>query len=319
MNKLAVLIAVLLLSLLAITPGAQAQRFAQYFEDDGPPITLDASWDGSSRFTMLVLGLDRRPGARNNLNARADVLLLLSFSPFERRVGVLSIPRDMHFPDLVTGELLRVNTLLVEGEAIREGYGPYYAMETLQNNLGMFIDAYLIFDFEAFITLIDAIGGVDVDVPYAINDPTYPDMNYGYSPFFVSPGLQTMNGARALKYARTRHGDNDYRRGERQLQILRGVYERLSAPARLQQLVIQAPTLLRELSGHLYSNLPANDMIYLGLSMSDLRPEEITMGAMGADYSFDYQAPGLGRVRVPDRNQLVRLMIDVFGANYVSR
>ena len=315
MHKLAACVVSIMLSAFVLAPATQAQ----YYEEDGPPITLDATWDGSTRFTALILGLDRRPGARNNFNARADVILLASYSPFERRVGVLSIPRDMHFPDSVTGELLRVNTLLVEGEAIREGYGPYYAMETLQNNLGMIIDAYVIFDFEAFTTLIDAIGGVRVDVPYAISDPTFPDMNYGYSPFFVSAGVQTFNGERALKYARTRHGDNDYARGRRQLQILQGVYERLSDPARLQDLVIKAPGLLRDLSGHLYSNLPANDAIYLGLSMIDIDLQDITTGAMDADYSFNYEASGAGTVRVPDRNRLISLMIDVFGANYISR
>lgn len=312
MRLLLLLLVASLLSLSAQPASVQAQDPG----DAGPPITLDARWDGSSRFTILVMGLDRRPGARNNFNARADVILIASYSPLEQSVGVLSIPRDLHFARLDTGQLLRVNTLLVEGESLQEGYGPYFAMDTLQNNLGMYIDAYIIFDFEAFITLIDAVGGVEVDVPYAINDPSFPDMNYGISPFFVAPGLQTFSGSRALKYARTRHGDNDYRRGERQLQVVEGVYQRLSDPARLQNLVIQVPALLRELDGHIYSNMAANDVIYVGMSMLTARPENIRMGAIDENRSYDYRHPTLGTVRVPDRNQLVTLLMDVFGESY---
>ena len=86
------------------------------------------------------------------------------------------------------GDLTRINTLLVEGEEMQEGYGPYYAMQTLQNNFGMYVDAYVVFDFVAFMAFIDAIGGVTVDVPYVINDQAFPDMNYGYDPLVLSPG-----------------------------------------------------------------------------------------------------------------------------------
>ena len=56
-----------------------------------------SSWDGKSRFNILVLGMDRRPGARDNLNARTDAIMLVSYDPQNQRVGILDIPRDTYF------------------------------------------------------------------------------------------------------------------------------------------------------------------------------------------------------------------------------
>ena len=168
-----------------------------------------AAWDGQSRFNILVLGMDRRPGARDNLNARTDAMMIVSFDPQNNRLGILDIPRDMHFAVLnMREDLLRVNTLMVEGETLQEGCGPYFAMETFQLNLGLYIDAYIAFDFVAFIDFVDAIGGIIVDVPALINDPTFPDMNYGTDALYIPSGQRAMDGDLALAYARTRHGDN---------------------------------------------------------------------------------------------------------------
>ena len=80
--------------------------------------TEPVHWDGVSRFNILVLGMDRRPGARDNLNARTDAIILVSFDPQSHTLGMLNIPRDMHVAILeVDEELVRINTLLVRGES----------------------------------------------------------------------------------------------------------------------------------------------------------------------------------------------------------
>jgi polyisoprenyl-teichoic acid--peptidoglycan teichoic acid transferase len=273
-------------------------------------------WDGQSRFNILVMGMDRRPGARDNLNARTDVMMLVSYDPQNQRIGILSIPRDMHFAVMGMDEdLLRVNTLMVEGELIQEGCGPFFAMETYQLNLGMYIDAYLAFDFEAFIAFVDSIGGITVDVPAAINDPTFPDMNYGVRPLVIHSGLQEMDGRMALDYARTRHGDNDYLRGQRQLLIIEGVRDRLGQSGVVQDLVENLPDLLQALDGHFYSNLPPEQLSYLGLQMVILDSENIVTGALNEEYSYNYYYNG-ERVRIPERDQLILLLTEVFGEEY---
>ncbi len=79
-------------------------------------------------------------------------------------------------------------------------------------------------DFQAVIDFVDLMGGVVVEVPERIEDPSYPDNCYGYDPFTIDAGLQRLDGATALKYARTRAtfgGDVD--RAGRQQQVINAV------------------------------------------------------------------------------------------------
>jgi LCP family protein required for cell wall assembly len=260
--------------------------------------------------------MDRRPGARDTLNTRTDVMVLVSYDPVTRSIGMLHIPRDIHLALPDNGELVRVNTLLVLGEAKQVGYGPYYAMDTIRSNFGMQIDGYIAFDFEAFIWLIDAMGGITLDIPYTINDPTYPDMNYGFDPFLIRSGIQTLDGRTALKYARTRHGDNDYLRGARQLLVMQGVRDRLSDPTALQNMLVQAPTLVQQLDGHVYSNIPFDQLTFLGLVVLDM-DAPIKTGGLNESNTYLYPTSN-GEVRIPTREGIVTVLIQVFGEQYWS-
>ncbi|MCU0513125.1 MAG: LCP family protein [Anaerolineae bacterium] len=303
------LLALLALSLLTIMIAPAAAQPAVY---PGWP----AAWDGQSRFTVLVMGIDRRPDdvSREFLNdVRADVMMVASYDPAAGRLGLLSIPRDMHFARPDDGVLTRVNTLLVDGEQRQPGYGPYFALETMQYNLGLYIDAYVVFDFEAFIALVDAIGGVTVTVTTTIIDEQFPDMRYRYDPLYLRPGTYTFNGYDALRYARTRHGDSDYQRGERQLQVMSAIRDRLRDPLRAQNLLAAAPQLWQQLEGSIYTNITADQAVTLALAALRLDSAALTTGALNERYSFNYEG-----VRVPDRSQIQLLLAQVFGANYAG-
>ncbi|MCS6836333.1 MAG: LCP family protein [Anaerolineae bacterium] len=271
-------------------------------------------WDGMSRFNILVLGVDNRPTERTSLSARTDTILLGSYNPQTGEVGVLSIPRDMHVASF-DGILQRVNTLLILGERMQKGGGPRYAMDVIGYNLGMTIDAYLLFDFYAFQRLIDALGGVWIDVPYTINDPLFPDMNYGYDPLYLRRGLQLLNGYNALRFARTRHGDNDYVRGQRQLMVLMAVYRQLKDINNLQAFLNQAPRLVLELNGHVYSDLSPQEIVSLGLSMLAQDESRVRVGALNEQYSY-FTVSGGSQVRVPNPDKLPELLYSVFGDRY---
>lgn len=284
------------------------------------PDPVITRWDGQSRFTVMVAGLDRRPGERETLNVRTDALMLVHFDPAGQRVGILHIPRDLFFalPTTVSGEtlpLVRVNTLLLRGEGMQAGSGPYYMLDTLQYNFGLYLDAYILFDFEAFTTIVDAIGGIDITTTYDIYDPTYPDMNYGYDPFYLPAGTHHLNGAETLKFARTRHGDNDYVRGVRQLQVVRAIGERATSPEVLPQLLIQAPDLLDVLQNRLYTDLTIADGINLMAFASDLPPENLVTGSLNQAYITHTVNEGES-VAIPDRTKLVELLTTVFGEGY---
>lgn len=302
------LVVVLTLPGMATTPVVSAQ-------DDDESLTLPP-WDGQRRFTILVMGMDRRPGARDNLNVRVDAILLISVNPADSSIGMLHIPRDLHMPTPYTDKYLRVNTLMIEGERLQEGYGPYYAIDTLQYNLGMYIDRYVAFDFEAFISVVDALGGIDIYVPYSIIDDNFPDMNYGYDPFYLSVGWHHLSGYDALRFARTRHMDSDVMRGNRQMQVVSAIHERIAGGNMLSDLIKQAPALMESLSGNVYTDLALPEIIQLGSFAVAVDSETLLTGSIDEDYRLYYAIPNGGTQYIPNRELLPELLVDVFGEGY---
>lgn len=277
-----------------------------------------ATWDGYSRFTMLVMGIDRRPDdtSRTYLDdVRADTIMLVSYDPATQQIGILGIPRDLYFSRSDNGTLTRVNSLLVYGEQRQPGYGPYFTLETLQNNLGIYIDAYVAFDFEAFITLVDVLGGITIEVQYTINDPSFPDLYYNYDPLYLTPGTYLFSGYDALRYARTRHGDSDYLRVQRQLQVVQAIRDQLRDEKILARMVAQSPLLFAQLENNIYTNIPLEHALALGLAVAAIDNANIHTGSIDQSYSYNYNT-GTAVVRVPDRNRLAELLTEVFGTTY---
>lgn len=283
------------------------------------PVAAQGRWDGQSRFTILVMGVDRRPNARDNFNTRADTIIILSVDPSNDSIGLMHIPRDMHLAALDSTSLIRANTLMIRGETIQEGYGPFYMMDTIGYNIGMFIDGFIIFDFEAFIGLVDALGGVEVTTNYIINDPTYPDMNLGYDPFYLPSGTHLLDGRTALKFSRTRHGDNDYMRGERQMQVVRALGLKVTDGSILPDLILQAPQLMETFRGHVYTDLTVDELIPLGMFGARVPVESIKTGSISGRYLSNVVVPGTSeRVATPNRNTLEQLLRDTFGGDYAN-
>lgn len=302
--------------LLALFLSLAIMPLAAQTDDDEPFYPV---WDGESRFTLLVMGMDRRPNARDTYSVRTDVMILVSIDPQNQRIGMLHIPRDLHLNPPDSGDFIRVNTLMVEGERIQENTGPYYAMDTIQYNLGMFVDRFIAFDFEAFIYVIDALGGVEITTEYSINDPEYPDMNYGYDPFFLPRGTHLLDGRTALQYARTRHGDNDFVRGLRQLQVIEAVFERVTDDNMLPYLIGIAPTLLDDLGRNIYTDLRLPDMIQLAQFAVTVPPENITGDTINLSHNMVYTLPDGRNIYIPDRSNIGELLEEVFGAQYFVR
>ncbi|PJF35331.1 MAG: hypothetical protein CUN49_11110 [Candidatus Thermofonsia Clade 1 bacterium] len=286
-----------------------------------PPELLIQPWDGKERFTILLLGLDKRPYERGTA-FRTDSIILVSLDPTTRSIGVLSIPRDLYVEiprNTVVGQsygFQRINTAYFLGERVQEGYGPLLAMQTVQYNLGIRIHDYIVFDFEAIIAMIDAIGGVEVDVPRPIVDYAYPDLySNGYDPLFIPAGRQWMNGELALKYARSRHDSSDFDRARRQQQIIAAVRERVLRYEMLPQLLLQASNLWAALSGHVRTGLSLEQWIQLALYAKDIPAENIRYGVLDSRYAQPIVWNGAS-VLSPNRALIGYLLLEVFGANY---
>lgn len=281
--------------------------------DDGRSIVLQP-WNGSSRFTVLVMGLDRRPGEQG-LAYRTDTMMLVSLNPETNELGILSIPRDLYFDVPGYSVPQRVNSAMVLGELEQVNYGPTLAKQTVQYNLGMRVHNYIVVDFQGVIEIIDILGGLEIDVPYDIVDYEYPDMNFGYDPLILRAGLQHMDGQTALKFARTRHGDSDFERARRQQMVIYALRDHILDGNLLPQLIVQSPTLMASLQDNVYTDLQLDQMIQLALFLKDISQENIRTGVIDSNYIVPWTTDGAS-VLVPRRAQLPTLLTEIFGADY---
>src|SRR4030042_2213974 len=153
-------------------------------------------------------------------------MVVLTLAPQTKTAGILGIPRDRYvdIPDGDGGYFEdRINTALVYGEVNDfKGGGQQLAIDTVEHNLRVKIGHYVIIDFEGFKEVIDALGGIDVDVPTYLYDPTYSDTELpgDFDPQEFEPGLQHMDGDTALAYARIRQNSGDLDRIQRQDRLI---------------------------------------------------------------------------------------------------
>ncbi|NPV68561.1 MAG: LCP family protein [Anaerolineae bacterium] len=166
---------------------------------------------------VLVLGLDARAG--EGFVTRTDSVMVMGVQPARLDVSLLSIPRDLFIETPGYG-LQRINTVNVLGEQDQPGSGARLAAQAVAQSFHIPVDRYLRVNFDGFIALVDALGGIDVEVPSLLIDYAYPTDDFGTTTVQFEPGWQHMDGWQALAYARTRHADDDYRRAARQQQLM---------------------------------------------------------------------------------------------------
>jgi len=197
--------------------------------------------------------------------------------------SLLSIPRDLYV--VIPGHGRdRINTAFVYGSGGNDpAGGAALAMQTVSYNLGVPIDHYFMVDFNAFIGTIDTLGGIDVYVPYDINDPTYPDMNYGYDPLFIPAGQHHFDGATALKYARTRHQDNDFYRAERQQQVILALRSRILGLGAA-ELIRQGPTLYGRIREGIRTDMSVEQMLQLAQVAKDVSDDNLRNEVLDLNY-----------------------------------
>lgn len=271
-------------------------------------------WRGSERVTVLVMGVDERSAETGPW--RTDTMIVLSLDPVTRTGVMLSIPRDL-WVDIPGEGLDRINTANIHGE--QNGYpggGPGLAMATIEQNIGIPIDHYVMLNFAAFESFVDAIGCISLDVPESISDPTYPDGNYGYDPFYISAGhYDTVCGEQALKYARTRATfGGDFDRAARQQQVIYAVRDKLLQAGNLPALLGQAPAIWESVQDGMETDMTLDEMIGLGLLAKDILDENIRSEVLDGRYT-DPAVTGdeLHRqVLIPDQTAINLLVRDMF-------
>jgi polyisoprenyl-teichoic acid--peptidoglycan teichoic acid transferase len=283
----------------------------------GQPVVAEVpTWTGIERVTVLLLGIDERKQETGPF--RTDTMLVLTIDPAAKTAGMLSIPRDLwvQIPAMDTEGKINIAHFL--GDAYNyPGGGPALAMETVKQELGLPIDYYVRFNFDSFEKVVDAIGGVEICVAEAIDDPEYPALdNYGFDPLHIDAGCQHMDGALALKYARTRHRGTDFDRAKRQQQVILAIRDKVIKQNLLPQLVSQAPTLLDTLQHAIKTNLTLDQMIQLAKLATQIDPKNIKQATIDENMVVGYNTPTdpPQNVLVPIRDKIRELREKLFSS-----
>jgi len=257
-------------------------------------------WDRHGPLNVLLIGLDAVDCAVQNSTTtarRADTILLLRIDPSSGRAALMNLPRDLYVA--VPGhDSRKINTAHVFGELDPDlpGGGPELLKRTIELNLGLAVHRYVRVDFEGFQRIIEALEGVEIDVPEdGLYDDEFPDKGCGTVTIEFEPGRQHMDGERALQYARSRHSTSDFDRSKRQMQLLLALRERamdLGALAKLPRLV---PALLDTVD----TNLSVAEILSLAGVAGGMDTEDITT------LPVDENAVTDARIHIDGANQAV--------------
>jgi polyisoprenyl-teichoic acid--peptidoglycan teichoic acid transferase len=274
-------------------------------EPAAPSIELPPAWDGASRVTILLLGVDTevRLDTEGKVSpdrvgpARSDTMILLTIDPQSKTAGMMSIPRDL-WVSIPGFNYAKINTAYYNGEAYKvPGGGPELAMRTVEQVIGVPVQYYAQIQFWAFTQLIDEIGKIDVFVEKKIIiDPVGP----GADEIMLSAGPHKLGGVEALAYVRQRHtqgGDVD--RSKRQQDVILAVRNKVLDPANFTTILANAPAIYNDIQTGIRTNLTFNEIMRLGMLAKDIAPEKIKKGVI------DYKMILLDNVVVNGENQSI--------------
>ena len=271
-----------------------------------PPSPSPSATPAVPRQNVLIIGVDQGVGRNTFLT---DSMIVVSLDPVGETVSMISIPRDMVDVPLPDGRKFRgkINGLLSFARHHpkqfpgSDGSGQDVLMGALGTLLGLQIDHYAQVNLGGFIRVVDALGGVDVDVADGFCDPTYHE--YGYPKgFAISAGRHHLNGQQALAFARVRKavGESDFTRAARQQELLSAVRDRVKAGGFLRDPI----GLLRALGQTVETNIPRSlvpDLAEVAAKVGRRQTYRAVIAhplvAPGSDARGSIQVPNLAKIR----------------------
>ena len=204
-----------------------------------------------NKLNIMVLGVDDRP--REDDPGRSDTLLVITLDTESREASLVSIPRDT-----------RVRVRGLGWDKINHAYlvgKVELTRQTTENFLGIPMDYYAKVNLDSFSRIVDAIGGVTIDVEKRM----YYKDSWDHYEIDLKPGVQRMDGRAALQYVRYRDEDGDIGRVTRQQKFVRAVLAEVSSPA----IILKAPSIIREVFASLDTDMPLGLMLGIARKLKD--------------------------------------------------
>ncbi|MCK5460577.1 LCP family protein [Candidatus Gracilibacteria bacterium] len=174
---------------------------------------------------ILLLGVAGKNEEGGNLS---DSILILSINPKNPSASFLSLPRDLFIESGIGDRKINEIYAAARYKYKNDRKGLEVMKKALSDFTGVKIHYGAVINFQVFEDFVDELGGIDMFVSKEIVDPFYPDEHYGYKTFIVRKGLQTLDGAAALQYARSRKTSSDYDRAQRQQDLLLAIRKKVA-------------------------------------------------------------------------------------------
>jgi LCP family protein required for cell wall assembly len=231
---------------------------------------------------FLAVAIDYR-GETNYLYGLADSIRLVRVDFSVPQVNVVSLPRSL-LVNVPTDRIRADNPVLLNQSYffgtpgmqryVGSGFGAGSLAETIQYNFGVSADHYVVIDFRGFIQLVDALGGIEVDLPYELEDD---------SGVIFPAGKQLLNGEQALQLARIRMKYGDQVRTENQNLVLQAIFQRLKNPAVISQL----PELVKSMQETVFTDVSPEQIASLLLLLPRLEGDDILFANPPAEVLTD--------------------------------
>ena len=230
-------------------------------------------------FSVLFIGVDDSKSRHFKSDTRSDALLLATFNAKDKSVKMVSIPRDSYVYIPCKDKYDKITHAHAYG-------GVKCTVESIEDLFDIHIDYYVKMNFYAFMDVVDALGGIKVEVPYDIKEKDSEDHR---NAIVLKKGVQTLNGEEALALARTRKKDNDIERGKRQQEILKAILKKASKASS----ITKYDDVIEAVGNNMKTNLTFDDiksLIYYVTSRKNIHIESLQLkGTDQNDGVYYYQ------------------------------
>jgi LCP family protein required for cell wall assembly len=280
--------------------------------NDDPGSTAGPTPLPGERINILLMGIDSGP---NRTQALTDSLIVVSLDPVGHTVSMLSIPRDLVDVPLGNGNTFspKINSLLGWANRHKADF-PNGGTRALEDAIGALLKIPIHYfakvDLGGFVTMVDAVGGVDIEVAKRIADPNYGGFGVGPG-WSIDPGLHHLDGANALAYARIRKstGESDFTRAARQQQVLIAIRDQAVA----RNLLFSLPALMSSLSDTVRTDVPRELLPELAALAEQIGGDQTTQAVLtspmvksgGKNHPF-------GSVVIPVPSRIAQLVKAIF-------
>lgn len=282
---------ILLLGAFIIAAGAGALFASSSLFDEKPVVKKTERMPSTGKTVVMLMGVDEREGDVG----RSDTLMIATLDPKKHKAAILSVPRDTRVKIKGHG-FDKINAAYAYG-------GHLLTQNTVEDLLGVEMEHYVIINVNAFTKIIDAIGGVDINVEKRMyyEDPW--DDNGGLV-INLYPGQQHMDGKTAITYVRYRDEEGDIGRITRQQKFMQAVMDKLTSPA----IIPRIPSIISEVVDSINTDLSVKQMIEFAAALKEAQSyglqTEMLPGRPMYIGGISYWIPDLSKLRATVANTL---------------